>query len=106
MSSGPNAGRVTDVLNRDLVADRLFDYTFKDACCSQDGGDCTLYTSRRPLIPRGPPPPPPPTRPPDDPPRFPMRIPPRPRPRRRRFGFFNFIAAVVFGKLHPISLEP
>lgn len=59
IATGPNAGRLTDILNRDITTNRLSDVAFKDACCNQAGANCTLYTESRPLIPLEPLPPPP-----------------------------------------------
>lgn len=101
IATGKNGGRLTDILNRDGTTDRLFDFAFKDACCNQEGADCTLYTDRRSLIPLKPHPPPPP--PPPDPPRPPMRIPRRRRRINTVPSFIIRVIVLVFGKLGWVS---
>jgi hypothetical protein len=56
IESGPRAGRLTDVeVDDDDKFVASSDLKFEDACCNQDGADCSRYIRKRPIIPNGPP---------------------------------------------------
>ena len=98
ITAGPNAGRLTDIRegNREENTLQFNDLIYKDLCCNREGADCSLYTSKRPLIPAEPPPPPPPPPPPTNRPVRPVR--PWGRP-RIRWGWISIVPIFFFGKL-------